>query len=435
MNTLKDTGNIHLLLVEDEQKYLNELIEWLKIFGYKHITSARSAKEAREKLDRPVDIIIADMRMETDDSGFAVVDEVKRRGLSSVVIILTYNDTVDDCRKAFKMGAWDYIRKDMPGNVFEVLHQSVQEAVTYLNRWGNVKDERWIDENMDVLLEDYSGQYVAVINNKVIGTADSREELEKQISEQRLPRFLTIRNIKPPINEAQIQQEIEKLREYTQPVVYVEGKTDREILQVAWKKLFGETSMPFIIKACDPLPSGGSGGSGGAGTLESLIRTVQADSPCFVIGIFDRDSEGIKAYGKLPKYLEESPEAEAKIGENRKTAAFLLPVPPGKEDYVQCLNLCIEFYFSEAALSQKTAESWGLEFRYPDIETKIMRHGNPVISVEQSDLPGTREIMKGKTVFAEKIVPELDNSEFEPFRMIFEQIERVLHLLESEDGE
>jgi len=96
MNTLKETSNIHLLLVENNPRYLNELMEWLKIFGYQHITSARSAKEVQEKLDRPVDVIIADMRMENYDSGFAVIDEVRQRRLTSVVIILTENETVDD---------------------------------------------------------------------------------------------------------------------------------------------------------------------------------------------------------------------------------------------------------------------------------------------------------------------------------------------------
>jgi len=434
MNTLKDIANIHLLLVEDNPKYLNELKEWLEIFGYEHIRSARSAKEAKEKLDQPFDIIIADMRMEADDSGFAVVEEVKKRNLSSVVIVLTANESVDDCRKAFKMGAWDYIRKGMRGNVFEILHQSAQEAMAYLNQWGNVQDERWIDDHMDFLLENHSGQYVAVINNKIIGTAHSREALEKQISDQRLPLFLTvIKKVALSTSEAQmrqIQKELGRLQEYEKPVVYVEGKTDREILNVAWKKLFDEKPMPFVIKDCDPLPADSSGSAGGARTLANLIQTVQSDSPNLVIGIFDRDKEGVEAYEKLPNYFKKSSDTEAKTSPG--SAAFLLPVPSDKKDYVTCLNLCIEFYFSESALSRKTSEGWGLEFRYPEIETKIRRHGNPIIKVEQSDIPGSREITKGKTVFAEKIVPELDAPEFEAFRMIFDQIEQVLRCLKDE---
>ena len=446
MNELKETADIHLLLVDDNQKYLNELTEWLDIFGYKHVTLARSAKEAYEKLDHPFDIIIADMKMEAEDSGFDVIDEVKIRNLSSVVIILTANDTVDDCRKAFKMGVWDYIGKNMEGNVFEVLDKSIQEAVTYFNRWGNVQDKRWIEDNMTYLLENYLDQYVAVINNKVIGTADSREELEKRLSQQKLPLYLTIiEKIEPPQKKEVLLRELEQLKAVmsnsNKPVVYVEGKTDSIILDTAWNKLYQEKEMPYIIKDCDPLPGdspGGAGGAGGAGTLASLISTIQSDSTNIVIGMFDRDDEGIRRFEKLPKYFKEISEINthspvgAKIVEHRKAAAFLLPVPPGKEKYAEYRNFYIEFYFGEAVLSKKTKEGLGLELRYPETELRIKGHGAPPIKTGTSTIPETRKVEKGKKIFSEKIVPELEISEFDPFKIIFEQIERVLDYLKKE---
>ncbi len=131
------------------------------------------------------------MRMEQDDSGFAVIHEVKARNLSSVVIILTANDTVSDCRTAFKMGAWDYISKNMRGNIFDILHESIQDAIAYFNRWGNVQNEQWINENIETLDQTYFGQYIAVINKTVIDAADTEEILKRQIEERQLRRFLT----------------------------------------------------------------------------------------------------------------------------------------------------------------------------------------------------------------------------------------------------
>jgi len=185
--------NVHLLLVEDNPRYLNELLEWLQEeFGYRQIESATSVSKAKEKLSDPFDVIIADMRMENDDSGgFAVMDEVKARNLSSVVIILTANDTVKDCRTAFKKGAWDYISKSMRGNVFEALHESIKEAITYFNRWGNVQNEQWIDENLASLEREYFGQYIAVINKTVIEAADTEAALQQRLEEQKIRRFLT----------------------------------------------------------------------------------------------------------------------------------------------------------------------------------------------------------------------------------------------------
>jgi len=75
------------------------------------IDTARNSEEATEKLEQShFEIIVADMRLGTDDGGgFAVFEEVKKRNLSAAVIILTANDTVVDCRRAHRMGAWDYI--------------------------------------------------------------------------------------------------------------------------------------------------------------------------------------------------------------------------------------------------------------------------------------------------------------------------------------
>lgn len=185
------TKNVHLLLVEDNPRFLNQLLEWLGDYGYEQIETATSVAQAKEKLGKPFDVIIADMRMEQDDSGFAVIHEVKARNLSSVVIILTANDTVSDCRTAFKMGAWDYISKNMRGNIFDILHESIQDAIAYFNRWGNVQNEQWINENIETLDRTYFGQYVAVINKTVIDAADTEEILKRQIEERQLRRFLT----------------------------------------------------------------------------------------------------------------------------------------------------------------------------------------------------------------------------------------------------
>lgn len=177
--------------MEDNPRFLSELLEWLREYGYQQIETATSATQAKEKLGNPFDVIISDMRMEQDDSGFAIVNEVKARNLSSVVIILTANDTVDDCRSAFKSGAWDYISKNMRGNVFDVLDKSIQGAITYFNRWGNFQNEQWITENLETLEQTHFGQYIAVINKTVIDAADTEEALKQSIEERQLRRFLT----------------------------------------------------------------------------------------------------------------------------------------------------------------------------------------------------------------------------------------------------
>lgn len=188
-----DRKAVHLLVIEDTQRYLKELLEWLQEeFGYTNIQTATNSVDAQAKLQNPCDVIIADMRMEQDDSGFTILQSVKNLNLSAVVIILTANDTVEDCRRAFREGAWDYLNKSMTGaNVFAVLDQSIQEAIAYLERWGNRPNEQWFEEHQAELELQYWGQWIAIANQTVIDVAESEADLLKRLDERQLRRFTT----------------------------------------------------------------------------------------------------------------------------------------------------------------------------------------------------------------------------------------------------
>ena len=198
-----DAGNAKILIVEDTEGYLERIINRLSKFGYLDLDVARTEDEAKIKLEHGLyDVIVADMRLKQFDNtdkvnesgGFAVVEEVSRRNITSVVIVLTFNDSVNDCRKALKGGrCWDYIPKGLvEGSALDELHRSIQEGLAYLNRWGNRHDEAWIHENKEQLLNTYRGKYIAVINNSVIESADTEDALKQQIQERKLPLFLPV---------------------------------------------------------------------------------------------------------------------------------------------------------------------------------------------------------------------------------------------------
>lgn len=184
--------NVHFLIIEDNPRFLKEALEWLQgEFGYQEVLTAASVADGEEKLKDSCDIVIADMRMEQDDSGFTILDYVQSNNLSTVVIILTANDTVADCRRAFRAGAWDYISKNMRGSCFEVLDASIQDAIAYLNRWGNRPNQQWLETNRSSLEAQYWGQWIAIVNQAVIETADTESELLKHLQERKLRRFTT----------------------------------------------------------------------------------------------------------------------------------------------------------------------------------------------------------------------------------------------------
>jgi hypothetical protein len=266
-------------------------------------------------------------------------------------------------------------------------------------------------------------------------------QLASDIGLFRIQQELNQQYIERRNDELRLEQEAYQLRlalkEATIPVVYLEGKTDVDIVSIAWQRLRGDTPMPFSLKPCDPLSGvDDAGGAGGASTLERLLSTTGVESKNVVIGIFDRDYEGLyKGFNKLPAYFDPAPGLEdvAKMSRNRKAVAICLPVPPGKEGYTELDNLVLEFYFDEESLSKRTSEGWGLELDYPSEITYLELPSHPKVKRTECTKLEARRITSGKTVFAGEIVPTLPIPKFHNFRLLFDVIAQVLAILNLED--
>ena len=207
-------------------------------------------------------------------------------------------------------------------------------------------------------------------------------------------------------------------------IVYTEGPTDPPILKTAWNKLY-QDEMLFIIAPVEIK----SGIATGATALVDELNSHRKQHG-IVIGIFDRDTEGLRAYKNLHSEFEEKD--GYKISVDRNAAAFLLPIPTGKEMLAALDRLWIENYFSESALNTKTDDGKGLIFEYkPVIVTKKIE--NKVIEetkIEEQSLE-TAVIRSGKRVFAEKIVPTFPEDEFKGFELVFEKINEIAEILQD----
>ncbi|NER40001.1 MAG: response regulator [Oscillatoria sp. SIO1A7] len=210
-----EIDNVHILFIDDNLDVIDEARFWLlEEFGYQYLETATSSKDAQEKLEQGLfDVIVADMRMEKDDSGFEILDWVNDNNLAAVTIVLTANDSVQDCRRAFKSRAWDYISKNMRGNPFEALDESIKKAIAYLNRWPNEPNQQWFEENKAEIEEKYWGQWVAIANKAVLDSADTKEQLAKQLEERQLRRLTTtLRKIGDLRKISDLLQEEESLK-------------------------------------------------------------------------------------------------------------------------------------------------------------------------------------------------------------------------------
>ena len=101
---------MQILVVEDEAKVARALERGLTAEGY-GVSVAATGGEALEHVDaRAFDAILLDLMLPGLD-GFAVLKEVRERGLTTPVLVLTARDAVEDRVRGLDTGADDYLVK------------------------------------------------------------------------------------------------------------------------------------------------------------------------------------------------------------------------------------------------------------------------------------------------------------------------------------
>lgn len=102
---------IKILLVDDEKQFVDTLAERLAMRGF----SARVAydgPQALKAVEEPTDVIVLDLRM-PDMDGFEVLRSVKKSNPQVQVIILTGHGGDAEEQTAYRMGAYNFLKKPM----------------------------------------------------------------------------------------------------------------------------------------------------------------------------------------------------------------------------------------------------------------------------------------------------------------------------------
>lgn len=226
------------------------------------------------------------------------------------------------------------------------------------------------------------------------------------------------------IEEARSAAE-QELRESKLPLLLVEGKWDKKIIEVAWKKL-RSSAMPFRVRVADPVGDG----SAGASMLAKMIEGIHPDDGRSCVALFDQDKEGIQQFDGLSKNFSVSgSDKSVKLHSNGLSFAVLLPVPEYRAAYLAAQNHMIEFMFSDDVLKMKVN---GKGISFEKVVPKLIL-GGQVVKDSSSLLkecaadafPMYRKIAAGKDVFAENIVPKLPKSEFNAFELLFGKLEAL----------
>ncbi len=121
-----------ILVADDEDDVRLSLERRLKRDGHGVTTAASETEAARaiEEAPVPFDVVLTDMLMESPNSGVEVLKSALARDVFTEVVVLTAYGNVTNAVECMKMGAFDYVEKNIPGvDVYELISIKIEQAL------------------------------------------------------------------------------------------------------------------------------------------------------------------------------------------------------------------------------------------------------------------------------------------------------------------
>lgn len=110
MATVVGTKMARLLVVEDQETLLNSMRRGLESEGHA-VSTAMTGKEALEiALHHPLDALVLDLML-PDGAGLQTLEELRSRGFTQPILVVTALDSVEDRIRGLDAGADDYLVK------------------------------------------------------------------------------------------------------------------------------------------------------------------------------------------------------------------------------------------------------------------------------------------------------------------------------------
>lgn len=145
---MSENEKIHLLMVDDEEKFLNALTDRLKLKFF-HITPATNGKDAIATAEKGrFDVAIIDLQMPGID-GVHLLEILKKNHRFLEVIILSGHATVETAVQCTKLGAFKILEKPCK---FDLLVETIREAYESRLKKKFQDDEKRIEKIQSLAL-------------------------------------------------------------------------------------------------------------------------------------------------------------------------------------------------------------------------------------------------------------------------------------------
>jgi CheY-like chemotaxis protein len=194
-----------VLIVDDEKEVLNVVrgrflsrsreADCPYLFDVAVAESAAACIALVRDKDRPFDVVVFDICMETERSGLLAARALSEQmgGEVPVKIFLTGRPELHDCVEAMRQGAWDFIIKRDENDV-PMGKRVVNSALARLRQLDLQREHEqlisaeWLPEHLGELQARYPDQFVALWHQpevRVIASGRDAFELEETLAEWR----------------------------------------------------------------------------------------------------------------------------------------------------------------------------------------------------------------------------------------------------------
>lgn len=117
---------IKVVVIDDEKDILDMIEKYLARVGGFNTRTFQNPLSALDMLDNKIDVILLDIMM-PQMNGLDVLSEIRKRGLTSKVIMMTAYSTLDKVLKSHREGATSYIMK--PFSSLKILEDKINEVL------------------------------------------------------------------------------------------------------------------------------------------------------------------------------------------------------------------------------------------------------------------------------------------------------------------
>ena len=124
-----------VLVVDDEREHADGIAEALEKLSTKAI-AVYNGKDALEIIhNKDVDVVVTDLKLGGEIDGLKILTETKKHNNRTEVILITAYATIDTCKEAIKLGAYDYLVKPIDiSQLRSLVIQAGQKAAAQTGR-------------------------------------------------------------------------------------------------------------------------------------------------------------------------------------------------------------------------------------------------------------------------------------------------------------